>query len=285
MPLTTSQQILDSAGAAGVGAAAFNVITLEYAEGIVEGAERAGKPVILAVSENATKFHRSNPRPLAAAMVALAKESAVPVALHLDHVEHLQLLHASVGAGFSSVMFDAGRLPYAENVAATRQATRWAHDQGLWIEAELGYVGGKPGEVESAHAAGVRTDPQQAADYVAATGVDALAVAVGSSHAMTSRTASLDLPLIARIAAAVPVPLVLHGSSGVPDDDLVAAVKAGIRKINIGTILSVAYTRGIRSALETDPAVNDPRRYLAPARTDIADQVYALLRVISPGAS
>ncbi len=283
MPLSTTQQILDDAVAAGAGVAAFNVITLEYAEGIVAGAERAGRPVILQLSQNATAFHSGNPRPIAAAMAAIAHSAAVPVSLHLDHVEDVRLLHASHGAGFSSVMFDAGRLRYEENVAATRQAARWAHDHGLSIEAELGYVGGKASQVQSAHGAGVRTHPHQAADYVAATGVDALAVAVGSSHAMTSRTATLDLDLIARIAAAVPVPLVLHGSSGVSDSDLSAAIAAGMRKINIGTILSVAYTRSIREVLADQAGLADPRTYLSAARAAIADQAHDLVRVVGAG--
>jgi len=284
MPLSTTQQLLDDAVAARTGLAAFNVITLEYAEGIVAGAERASRPVILQLSQNATAFHGGNPRPIATAMAALADAATVPVSLHLDHVEDVRLLHASVGAGFSSVMFDAGRLPYEENLVATRQAARWAHDQGLSIEAELGYVGGKASQVESAHDAGVRTDPQQAAGYVEATGVDALAVAVGSSHAMTSRTATLDHELIGRISASVPVPVVLHGSSGVPDADLSAAIVAGIRKINIGTILSVAYTGTIRSVLAEQRKLTDPRTYLTPARAAIADQVHHLLQVLGTAA-
>ncbi|HET9650099.1 MAG TPA: class II fructose-bisphosphate aldolase [Microlunatus sp.] len=280
MPLTTAQQLLDDAVARRGAVSAFNVITLESAEGIVTGAERAGVPVIMQLSENAAKFHRGNPRPIAAGMAALAAATDVPVALHLDHVEDRDLLYASVGAGFSSVMFDAGRLPYDENVDLTRQAARWAHDQGLSIEAELGFVGGKTTQVQSAHAAGVRTDPRQAAEFVAETGVDALAVAVGSAHAMTVRTATLDLALITRIADAVPVPLVLHGSSGVPDAELTAAVAAGMRKINVGTILNVAYTAGVRSVLDDQPDVTDPRTYLRPARDRVADQVHALLRVL-----
>ncbi len=279
MPLTATRPLLVDATAGGTAVAAFNVITLEYAEGIVAGAERAGRPVILQLSENASTFHGGDPRPITAAMRALAERSAVPVALHLDHVEDVDLLRTAADAGFGSVMFDAGRLPYEDNVAATRAAAQWAHDQGLSIEAELGYVGGKATQVQSAHAAGVRTDPAQAAEFVAATGVDALAVAVGSSHAMTSRTAALDHDLIARIAAATDVPLVLHGSSGVPDDDLAAAVVAGMRKINIGTMLSVAYTSAIRTALAADPAATDPRRYLAQARAAIADRAAAMLHV------
>ena len=172
------------------------------------------------------------------------------------------------------------RSSYAENVAATARAAAWAHDHGLLVEAELGWVGGKESQVQSAHAEGVRTDPDQAAAYVAATGVDALAVAVGSSHAMTERTAGLDLDLIASLHGAVPVPLVLHGSSGVPDDTLAAAVRAGMTKINIGTRLNLAFTGAVRAAL-ADESITDPRKYLAPAREAMAREVEAVLAVVS----
>jgi fructose-bisphosphate aldolase class II len=281
MPLTTTRQILDQAAAGRVGVGAFNVITLEYAEAIIDGAEAAGQPVILQLSENATKFHGGNPRPIAAAMRALADAAAVPVSLHIDHVENEDLLYASADAGFSSVMFDGGRLAYATNVAATSAAAQWAHDQGIFIEAELGYVGGKDTQVQSAHTAGVRTDPEQAAEFVAATGVDALAVAVGSSHAMSSRTASLDVELIGRLAQAVGVPLVLHGSSGVPEEDLAAAIGSGMTKVNVGTILSIAYTRAVREVLAGDSKLSDPRKYLKLARQNISAQVQDYLRVIS----
>lgn len=285
MPLTTTQQILDDATAARTGVGAFNVITLEYAEAVVDGAEAVEHPVILQLSENATTFHRGDPRPLAAAMRSLAESAGVPVSLHLDHVEDERLLHLAADAGFSSVMFDAGRLAYDDNVTATLAAARWAHEQGLSIEAELGYVGGKDTQVQSAHAAGVRTDPDQAREFVAATGVDALAVAVGSSHAMSSRTASLDLELIGRLAGSVGRPLVLHGSSGVPEEDLAAAIAAGMTKVNVGTILSIAYTAGVRAVLAGDPELSDPRRYLATARDNISAQVQDFLRVISSGGS
>ncbi len=127
----------------------------------------------------------------------------------------------------------------------------------------------------------MRTDPGEAADYVARTGVDALAVAVGSSHAMTERTASLDHGLIARLREAVPVPLVLHGSSGVPDEDLRAAVEAGMAKVNIGTALNVAFTRAVRDTLAAAPALTDPRKYLGPARAEVTETVTTLLSVLS----
>jgi fructose-bisphosphate aldolase class II len=273
MSLVRTAELVDAARAAHRAVLAFNVITLEHAEAIALGAERAGRPAILQISHNAVRYHGSLV-PIAAASRAVANGSAAELALHLDHVEDVDLLRQAPDAGFGSAMFDAGALPYADNVSATRDAAVWAHERGLWLEAELGYVGGKPGAPASAHAEGVRTDPAEAAEFVATTGVDALAVAVGSSHAMTTRTAALDHHLIEALRAAVPVPLVLHGSSGVPDDQLRAAIAAGIVKINIGTALNIAFTSGVRDAL--DGSV-DPRRYLGAARTTVSDTVNRLL--------
>jgi fructose-bisphosphate aldolase class II len=258
---------------------AFNVITIEHAEAIVAGAEAAGLPVILQISENAVRFHHGRLAPIAAATRSIAEAAGVPVGLHLDHVEDDDLLDQAAPNGFGSVMYDASRLPYAENVAATAAAVARCRAAGLWVESELGEIGGKGG----AHAKGARTDPDEAAAYVAATGVDALAVAVGSSHAMTTRSARLDHDLIARIAAAVPVPLVLHGSSGVPDEELSEAVRGGMAKINIGTALNTAFTGTVRSALGDEPDLVDPRRYLASARTAMASTVEAALRVLKSG--
>jgi fructose-bisphosphate aldolase class II len=281
MTVAATAELVTAARAAGRGAAAFNVITLEHAEAITAAAEAVGLPVILQVSENAVAFHGGRVEPLLAACAAIARAATVPVALHLDHVESEELLRAGVAAGAGSAMFDASRLPYGENVRATARVVAWAHAQGVWMEAELGEVGGKDG----AHAPGVRTDPAEAAAFVAATGVDALAVAVGSSHAMTERSARLDVPLIGALRAAVPVPLVLHGSSGVPDGELRRAVAAGMVKINIGTALNVAFTAAVRGHLAAEPAVVDPRRYLRPAREGMSATAAHLLGVVAGGTA
>ncbi|MEU6032222.1 class II fructose-bisphosphate aldolase [Streptomyces tauricus] len=282
MPLVPTRDLVSKAAAAGRAVAAFNVITLEHAEAITAGAAAAGAPgVILQISENAIRFHGGRPGPIARAAAEVGKACDVDVALHMDHVTDMELLRTAADAGFSSVMFDAGAQPYADNLAATRAAVRWAHGAGLWLEAELGYVGGKPDAPASAHAAGVRTDPQEAERYVADTGVDALAVAVGSSHAMTERSATLDHALIERLRKAVPVPLVLHGSSGVGDDDLRQAVRAGIVKINIGTALNVAFTGAVRETLAERPDLTDPRPYVAKGREAMAETVQVLLGVVS----
>ena len=281
MPVVPTRELVADARAGGNAVLALNAITLEHGEAIVRAAERTGRAAIVQVSQNAVRYHGS-PAPLAAALAAIAAESPARVSLHLDHVEDVELLRRAVDTGFSSVMFDAAALPYHRNVDATRAAADWAHGHGLWVEAELGYVGGKPDAPVSAHAEGVRTDPDEAAEFAAATGVDALAVAVGSTHAMTTRSASLDLELIARLRDTLPVPLVLHGSSGVPDDELIAAISAGITKINIGTALNVAFTGAVRAHLAEDESV-DPRRYLSAARDAAASELERLLSVLRPG--
>ncbi|HVQ91336.1 MAG TPA: class II fructose-bisphosphate aldolase [Mycobacteriales bacterium] len=279
MTLATTAELVDTARAGGHGVGAFNVICLEHAEAVAAGAAAAGVAVILQVSHNAVRFHGAA-GPLVAACREVAATVAVPIAVHLDHLDDPGLAGQAPALRVSSLMFDAAVRPYAENVALTRAVAERAHAAGLWVEAELGEVGGKDG----AHAPGARTDPAQAADYVAATGVDGLAVAVGSSHAMVTRSARLDLGLIAALAAAVPVPLVLHGSSGVPLPALAAAVAAGITKVNVGTALNIAYTAAVRAALAADGKVVDPRRYLAGARTAMAAEVAGVVAALAGAA-
>lgn len=284
MPLVSTGELVEQARRDGTGVAAFNVITLEHAEAVAAGAEAAGLPAILQLSENAVVFHQHQLAPAAGAAAAVAAASSARLSLHLDHVEDVELLHAAPRAGCSSVMFDASKLGVAENTASTAAAVTFAHQHGMWLEAELGRVGGKEGEAPvSAHTPGVRTDPAEASEFQRATGVDALAVAVGSSHAMTERTATLDHDLIAELRQALPVPLVLHGSSGVPDEDLARAVRAGMTKINIGTALNIAFSNAVRTHLDASPHTVDPRRYLAEARDATAETVAHLLRVIHAG--
>ncbi|CAN5308463.1 class II fructose-bisphosphate aldolase [soil metagenome] len=273
MTLASTASLVVDAVERGRAVAAFNVITLEHAEAIVTGAARASRGVILQVSENAVRFHGGSYTPVLAACRQLADSATVPIALHLDHLETEALADEAIAAahelGLGSLMFDGSRLSADRNAAVTARIAHRAHVAGLWVEAELGEIGGKDG----AHAPGVRTDPDEAAAFVAATAVDGLAVAVGSSHAMAARTASLDLDLVARLAGAVPVPLVLHGSSGVPDALLRDAVDAGIRKVNIGTALNIAGTGALRAVLAASPAAVDPRPSLAASREAMADVV------------
>jgi fructose-bisphosphate aldolase, class II len=273
--LTPTGELVGAAAAAGRGLGAFNVIQLEHASAIVAGAEAAGAPVVLQISENAVRYHGSL-EPLALATLAVARASTVPVAVHLDHATDVALLHEAVRLGFGSVMYDASTMSYPDNVASTSDIVAHCHAHGVHVEAELGEVGGKDG----VHAPGARTDPDEASGYVAATGVDALAVAVGTSHAMLTRDATVDLELIARLHEAVPVPLVLHGSSGVPDEDLTRAVHAGMTKINIATQLNKVFTAAVRAYLTAHPDVVDTRKYLGVARSALSAEVTRLLGVL-----
>ncbi|MFI9323620.1 ketose-bisphosphate aldolase [Kitasatospora aureofaciens] len=276
MTLVGTGEIVTPALRSGRGVGAFNVIQLEHAEAVVAGAEAAGAPVVLQISQNAVRYH-GGLTPIGSATLAVARAAAVPVAVHLDHASERPLVERALRLGFGSVMFDASALPYEENLRATAEVAALCHGAGVWVEAELGEVGGKDG----VHAPGARTDPAQAAEFVGHTGVDALAVAVGSSHAMLTRTAALDLGLIAALRAAVAVPLVLHGSSGVPEPTLAAAVAHGMTKINVATHLNKAFTGAVRDRLTADPALVDPRTYLAAGREAVAHEVARLLGLLA----
>jgi fructose-bisphosphate aldolase, class II len=276
MTLARLTEVLAPAAASGIGLGAFNVFSIEHAEAFTIAAEAAGTPVVLQISQNAVRYHGAL-APIGLATLALARESSAPMVVHLDHVTDESLVDEAVSLGFGSVMFDASTMPYANNVASTAAIVRRCHDSGIDVEAELGEIGGKDG----VHGSGVRTQPDEAASFAEATGVDALAVAVGSSHAMTERRVALDLELISALRAAVPVPLVLHGSSGVPDEELVRAVKSGMTKINIATHLNQVFTHSVRATLAANPNMVDSRRYLGPAREAVAAESARLLRLLN----
>jgi len=275
MSRTNAAKLVLSAKSAGSAVGAFNVILLEHAEALVSGAEQAKLPIILQISENCVAYHKSL-KPISVATIALAESSSVPVSVHLDHAESEDLVREALDLGYDSVMFDGSKLSYDDNVAASNRMAVLCKSYGATLEVEIGEVGGKDG----VHAPGVRTNPHEANAFAQATGADLLAVAVGSSHAMTTRDASLDFDLIQEIAKTVAVPLVLHGSSGVNDQDLQRAVKAGMSKINIATHLNNVFTHEIRQALEANPKLVDPRKYIAPGRDSVAAEVARLLTLL-----
>jgi fructose-bisphosphate aldolase class II len=260
----------------GTAAVAFNVLHLETAEALAAAAEQTRVPLILSISENCIRYH-GGLRPLVQATLAVAEASTAELSVHLDHITDPVLVREGVAAGVSSVMIDASALPYDRNVAVTADLAAWCHARGVYVEAELGEVGGKDG----VHAPGARTDPAEALKFVETTGVDALAVAVGSSHAMTERTTELDKDLIAALHATLPVPLVLHGSSGVPDEEIRRAVAAGMTKINISTHLVSVFTATVRDVLAARPDLVDSRKYLGPARDAVTEEAARLLRVLT----
>lgn len=276
MSKVSTRDIVTAAADRGVGQGAFNVIHIETAEALVRASEHAQVPVILQISQNCVKYHGAL-APVALASIELARNATTDVAVHLDHCEDFNLATQAVDLGFDSIMYDGSRLDFDDNVATTRQVVEYAHAHGCTVEAELGEVGGKLG----AHAPGVRTDPDDAAKFVSATGVDLLAVAVGSEHAMQERTATLDQELIGRLNKAVPVPLVLHGSSGVPDEEIVRAIHSGMTKINVATHLNGFFTRAIRQYLAENPNVTDSRKYVKVGAEALSDEAARLLRVFA----
>lgn len=276
MTRTSSLDIVRDAASRNVGAAAFNVIHLETAEALVAAAERAAKPLIVQLSHNCVRYHNDQLEPIAKAMLALADNTEAQIAVHLDHCESVELAKAAIDLGFNSVMYDGSTLAVPENIANTREVVEYAHARGATVEAELGEIGGK-----GAHTPGVRTDPEEARQFVADTGVDLLAVAVGSEHAMQSRTASLDLELIGKLKEAAGVPLVLHGSSGVPDEEIQRGIAAGMTKINVSTHLNGFFTRAIREYLKENPEVTDSRKYIKAGREALSKEAERLIGVFS----
>jgi fructose-bisphosphate aldolase class II len=275
MSRTNAGKLVLAAKSSGTAVGAFNVILLEHAEALVAGAEHAKLPIILQISENCVKYHKAL-KPISVATIAIAESASIPVSVHLDHSESEDLVKEALDLGYDSVMFDGSKLTYADNVAASARMAALCKSYGATLEVEIGEVGGKDG----VHALGVRTNPLEAKAFAEATGADLVAVAVGSSHAMTTRDATLDFDLIAEIAKTVGVPLVLHGSSGVSDPDLQKAVKAGMSKINIATHLNNVFTHEIREALGANPKLVDPRKYITPGRDAVAAEVARLLTLL-----
>jgi fructose-bisphosphate aldolase, class II len=270
MTLASPKQLLENQNVV----LGLNVIGLEHAEAYVAAAEQAGQGLILQLSENAVKY-RGALGPIGSALLVIAEQSKQPVSVMLDHATDPHLAEQAIAIGFTAVMFDASKLSHDKNVLETKRIVELAKASNVFVEAELGEIGGKDG----VHAPGVRTSPQDAKGFVDQTGVDALAVAVGSSHAMTEKTATLDFDLIAKLASSVSVPLVLHGSSGVALDDLKKAASAGIRKVNIGTEFNSVFSDAIRNHMQKKPEVTDPRKYLGEGRQQMTAKAVEYLEL------
>ncbi len=286
---------------------AFNINDLEIAQGIMAAAERLKAPVILQTSEGAIDYAGMDY--LAAIAWIAAEKTRVPVVFHLDHGKDPSLVERAVKSGlYTSVMIDGSARPYEENVRITKRIVAMARRRGVSVEAELGAIAGIEDFVSVAERDAHLTDPAEAARFVAATGCDALAVAVGTAHGVYKfkGTPTLDIPRLRHIAAAARLPLVLHGASGidpkvrarlrdhcddlhdcnrvkdargVPDALIRAAVRAGVCKINIDSDLRMAFTEAVRRALLTDVRTVDPRKILGPARDAVTGTVAGKMRL------
>ncbi len=265
---------------------AFNAVNMEQAQAIAWAAEAERAPAIIQISHRALLYAGDGSserglRMLAGIGKAAAESVSAPVSLHLDHATQEEVLLA-LGLGFTSVMFDADGLPLDENIAITRRLAEAAHAHGACLEAEVGDVP-KPSGDEPVDARAGLTRPADAAAFASATGVDTLAIAIGSIHSVKTKTVELDLERLQAIRAVVAVPLVLHGSSGVTDNSLRTGIALGLAKINVATQLSQGFTAGARAVLERSPAEVDLRPYLGAGRSAMVTVVRERMRVV--GAS
>ncbi|HTK05269.1 MAG TPA: class II fructose-1,6-bisphosphate aldolase [Candidatus Eisenbacteria bacterium] len=287
--LTTLKKILAAADKGGYAVGAFNVNNLEIVQAVIETAVEKRSPVIIQTSEGAIEYAGM---PFLIALIRTAALAPVPVVMHLDHGKDLKVIKRAIDSGYTSVMFDGSLYKYDENVAKTKKVVGWAKPKGVSVEAEIGAIKGVEDLVSVSEKQAFFTDPGEAGRFAKATGCDALAISIGTAHgAYKSKTApTLDIERLKKIDAAVKVPIVLHGASGIsaelvaktksycetledcsrlegaigiPDDQILAAIKHGVRKINIDSDLRIAFTAGLRETIVTDHKAIDPRKLLA----------------------
>lgn len=300
MSLVTSKEMFKKAYEGNYAVGAFNVNNMEIIQGIVDAAKQESAPVILQVSAGARKY--ANPIYLRKLVEAAIEDSGLDICLHLDHGEDFEICKQCIDDGFSSVMIDGSKHTFEENIALTKMVVEYAHSKGVVVEAELGKLAGVEDAVNVSAKDATYTDPDQAAEFVARTGVDSLAIAIGTSHGAYKFKGdpSLDFERLQKIERLLPdFPLVLHGASsvpkefvelcnryggeipgaaGVPEEMLRRAAQMGVCKINIDTDLRLAMTACIRQLFIENPSEFDPRKYLGPARTAIRDMVAHKIR-------
>jgi fructose-bisphosphate aldolase class II len=252
---------------------AFNTSNLEMTQGIVRAAEKQKAPVIVQTSVGALEY--AGIEELVDIIKTEAREAKIPIALHQDHCHDFELIKKLIGLGYTSVMIDCSHLEYKENIKMTRMVVSYAHNRGVWVQAELGRILGNEDWQTVKSGEDLMTDPDQAADFVAKTGIDTLAVAVGSMHGipvdprikkvLSTLKEHVDLKRLKAIRQKVKIPLVMHGASGVPDGQIRAAVKMGVVVFNIDTDLRVAFNKELRSNIKKNPQIYDPRKLFRPA--------------------
>jgi len=273
MPFVSSGEMLRKAQADGYAVGAFNAENMEMVQAIIAAAVAERAPVIIQTTPGTLKY--AGPKCFAGLVSRLADKAEVPVALHLDHGNSYELAEECAGEGYTSLMIDGSKLPYEENISLTRRVAVMAGD--IPVEAELGTVGGKEDGME---AKPQYTDPDQAADFVSRTGISSFAVAIGTAHGIYKGEPKLDLDRLAEVRARVDIPLVLHGTSGVPEDQVRACIARGICKVNYATELRQVFTAAVRRTLAELPDAYDPKKYLAEGRKAVQARVQELIRLL-----
>jgi fructose-bisphosphate aldolase class II len=256
--------MLQKAETGGYAVGAFNCNNMEIVQAIIEAAEAEQAPVILQASQGAIKYAGLD-YIMAMARTA-AENAAVPVAMHLDHGTSFDQVMQCIRYGFTSVMIDGSKYPLEENIAITNKVLDVARAVGVSVEAELGKIGGTEDDITVSEKEASMTDPEEAKYFVQQTKVDALAIAIGTAHGQYKGEPKLDFARLQRVRELVSVPIVLHGSSGVPDEAIRKAISLGVRKVNIDTNIREAFAGGIKQFLAANPDEIDPRKILIPAK-------------------
>jgi len=271
MPLVSMNEFLPQAKAGKYAVGQFNMNNLEFAQAITQAGIELKSPFIFGVSEGALKY--MGIEFTVALAEAAAKQSGLPIALHLDHGSSFEVAMKCIRAGFSSVMFDGSHHSFEDNIRLTKEIVKTAHAMGVSVEGELGTIGGTEDDISVDAENANLAKPEEAIRFYEETGVDALAIAVGTAHGVYVGEPKIHFDIIEKVAKAIPAAIVLHGGSGVPDEMLRAAIEAGAAKINVNTENQVAGTAAIREVLNKDSKVYDPRKYLTPARNAMIEVV------------
>ncbi|OPH59067.1 fructose-1,6-bisphosphate aldolase, class II [Paenibacillus ferrarius] len=264
MPLISSTHMLQIARKNKYAIGAFNVHTLEMLQAVIEAAVETQSPLIIQSTVGTVKH--LGPDYLAAAATVAANRTGLPIALHLDHCTDFQLIVQCIRAGYTSVMIDASMYPFEENVERTRKVMEIALAAGVNVEAELGKVGGVEDDIVVDERDALLADPEECREFIERTGVLTLAPAIGTAHGIYKGEPNIDFARIAQIADRVAAPLVLHGGSGIPAEQVRRAVALGMAKMNIATELRIAFTDAIKQVFTANPEENDPRKYMVPAK-------------------
>lgn len=277
MSLVPISDLLKKAEEGGYAVGAFNCNNMEIVQAIIAAAEAERSPVIMQASQGAIKY--AGIEYITALANIAAENASVPVALHLDHGTSFEQVMMCIRKGFSSVMIDGSKLPFEENIELTNRVIAVARAVGVSVEAELGKIGGTEDDIHVDQRDALFTKPEEAKEFVDRTGVDALAVAIGTAHGQYKGIPELDFPRLEKIRSLVNIPIVLHGSSGVPDEAIAKAIKLGVRKVNIDTNIREAFVQGARDVLNKDAKEIDPRKMLGPARAAAIEIIREKIRL------
>ncbi|MFF0830220.1 ketose-bisphosphate aldolase [Brevibacillus sp. NPDC003359] len=277
MALVSSTQMLREARAQGYCVGAFNVHTMEMLQAVVEAASEANAPLILQTTVGTVRH--LGPEYVAAIARVAAQQARVPIALHLDHCHEEELIVRCIEAGYTSVMIDASMHPFAENAEMTRRVVALAQKHGVNVEAELGKVGGVEDDLVVDEADVALADPAECERFIELTGVDTLAPAIGTAHGIYKGEPRIDFARIEEIARRVSVPLVLHGGSGIPEEQVKRAVKLGMAKMNVATELRIAFSQAIKGVFDHNPQENDPRIYMKRAKQAVKEVALAKMEM------